>query len=287
MNYKKVVIIGANGLLGSTLSCTLKNKGYHVVTVTHTSLGSDYQSDVSEKKNLDTILQTEQPEIIINLAALTNVEQCELETDKAEKLNINIPKNIANSSYQNAFIIHISTDHIYNKNNADETEISLINNYAKTKYLGEKEYDLSKSIILRTNFFGKSKSNNSVGLCDFIYNSAQQGAHLNLFNDVFFSPISINSLVKYIELVIQKKHTGIYNLGSRNGMTKGDFIYKFLNYSSINDFNHTFIPMPHNNDINRPHDMRMNVDKFQNVFSLILPTLDEEIRNVSNDFKFC
>ncbi|NIY83313.1 sugar nucleotide-binding protein [Vibrio hepatarius] len=280
---KKILIIGSSGLLGSSLSEFLILQGYEVVTVTRTSLNSNYriQADIAEQ--LDEVLNKENPQYIINLAALTDVALCETEPSLAFSLNACIPDNIARSSYKNSHVIHISTDHIYNSNLSKENEVVVLNNYAKTKLEGEQYCDLSRTTILRTNFFGKSKSMRSVGLCDSVYEMALSGRKLSLFKDVFFSPLSIDSLIENILLVIHNPKAGVYNLGSRCGMSKGDFISKFL--TEVNaEFEYELVNMPELS-VARPHDMRMCITKFEQTFSTTMPKLEEEIRKVANEYK--
>ncbi|KGY11301.1 hypothetical protein NM22_15665 [Vibrio tubiashii] len=279
----KVLVIGSSGLLGSSLCQFMINNGYNVVTVTRTSPDSDYriQADIAEE--LNEVLSKEKPNYIVNLAALTDVNRCEFEPEVAFSVNAAIPENIASSDYKNAHVIHISTDHIYNTSHANENDVTVLNTYAQTKLEGEQCCDLSRTTILRTNFFGKSKSNRSVSLCDSVYEMAKSGKKLTLFKDVFFSPLSIDSLVEYILLVIRKPIPGVYNLGSKDGMSKGDFIHHFLTEANI-EFEYEFIDMPEL-EVVRPHDMRMCIEKFEQTFSVDMPKLVEEIRKVANEYK--
>lgn len=279
----KVLIIGSSGLLGSSLSNFLINNGYEVVTVSRTSPNSNYRIRADIAEQLDKVLNSEKPSFIVNLAALTDVGLCEVKSELAFSVNAGIPDNIARSNYKDAHVIQISTDHIYNTEHASENDVAVLNKYAQTKLEGEQRCDLSRTTILRTNFFGKSKSARSVSLCDSVYELAISGKKLTLFKDVFFSPLSIGSLIEYILLVIRNPKTGIYNLGSQNGMSKGAFIYKFLTEAKV-EFEYEFVDMP-TLEVRRPHDMRMCIDKFEKTFSVKMPKLEEEIRKVANEYK--
>ena len=279
----KVLVIGSSGLLGSSLSQFMTDNGYNVVTVTRTSLNSDYRIRADIAEELNDVLNKEKPNYIVNLAALTDVNRCEHELEIAFSVNTSIPENIANADYKDAHVIHISTDHIYNTSHADENEITVLNKYAQTKLEGERRCDLSRTTILRTNFFGKSKSNRSAGLCNSVYEMVKSGKKLTLFKDVFFSPLSIDSLVEYILLVIRNPVSGVYNLGSKDGMSKGDFIFQFLTEAHL-EFEYEFIDMPEL-EVVRPHDMRMCIEKFEQTFSVDMPKLVEEIRKVANEYK--
>lgn len=279
----KVLIIGSSGLLGSSLSKLLIESGYDVVTVTRTSTNSNYRIRADIAEELNEVLEKEKPNFIINLAALTDVNRCEFEPKLASSVNTGIPENIARSVYKDAYVIQISTDHIYNRDHACENDVTVLNKYAQTKLEGEQCCDLSRTTILRTNFFGKSKSTRSASLCDSVYEMALSRKKLTLFKDVFFSPLSIDSLIEYILLVIRNPKTGVYNLGSKGGMSKGEFIYEFLTEANV-EFEYEFVNMPEL-EVIRPHDMRMCLDRFEQTFSVNMPKLAEEIRKVANEYK--
>jgi dTDP-4-dehydrorhamnose reductase len=285
---EKLLLIGSSGLLGSSLLEDLSPL-YKVFTVTRTSKESDFQCDMSDKCASQNLLSDILPDIIINLAALTDVDGCEKDLSFAYQVNTKIAENIsyyANANANAIFIIHISTDHFYNKNNSKECDVEILNNYAMTKYCAEKVFSSDNSVILRTNFFGKSKSHNSLGLCDSIYNRVKEKLPLKLFNDVFFSPLSIPSLCDVIVLCLSKKIPGLYNAGSKKGMSKKEFLIKFLDNVGFSDIDFKSISI---DDLNlatpRPKDMRMDVSHFETVYQYSLPLLEDEIKRVSNEFK--
>jgi len=283
----KVLIIGSNGLLGSSLSKYLE-KMHEVVTVTRLSEDSDFQLDMSSTSKSQKKISEIKPDYIINLAAITNVDTCEDNVKLAYNVNTKIAENIAlYCNNKNVFVVHISTDHIYNKNISSENEVEIQNNYALTKYFAEKCYNTDdNAVVLRTNFFGKSESENSKGLCDTIYDQVQKGVELNLFNDVYFSPLSINTLTNIIARCLKCKIPGVFNVGSKEGMSKERFLLEFLNQSGVNDFKHNSLSVDELNlKTTRPKDMRMDVSLFESVYKYNLPKLKTEIESVANEFK--
>jgi len=283
---EKVLLIGSNGLLGASL-VTFLGRCYDLVTVTRTSSNSDYNVDMTSLEQSRFLLEEVNPHFIINLAALTNMDICEHDINLAYRVNTAIAENIADySNKYDVFVVHISTDHLYDAENSCESDIIIKNNYAMTKYCAEKSFKSKNSVILRTNFFGRSFSKSSDGLCNSIYQAAISGQELKLFNDVFFSPLSINTLCDVILNCLQKKVPGIFNVGSRDGMSKGDFLKSFLQLSGIINFKYKFISV---DDIglktSRPKDMRMNVSLFEEKFNFHLPKLINEIESVANEFK--
>jgi len=284
---KKVLLIGSNGLLGTSLTKVLKPK-YELVTVTRSSSGSDCNLDMTSSRNSMQLLKDVKPDLIVNLAALTNLDVCEVDINLAYRVNTRIAENIAayTNYRESVFAIHISTDHIYDGENSAEEDIIIRNNYALTKYCAEKSFKSDNAVVLRTNFFGKSLSDSSKGLCNSIYDMAITGEELKLFNDVFFSPLSIDTLCDVIVTCLQKKISGVFNVGAKEGMSKEEFLKNFLRLSGLSDFTYQSISVSEMIfKTERPKDMRMNNGLFEKIYQYRLPRLIDEIERVANEFK--
>ncbi|MBE8233729.1 MAG: sugar nucleotide-binding protein [Endozoicomonadaceae bacterium] len=284
---KRVLLIGSNGLLGSTLVKYLEPY-FELITVTRTSLKSDYNLDMTSNKVSSKLFHEVNPDFIINLAALTDLDVCEKDINLAYKVNTKVAENIANysNSHSKIFVVNVSTDHLYDAKESTEEDVVIYNNYAMTKYCAEKSYKLDNAVILRTNFFGKSLSEKSKGLCDSIYNSAYSGNELKLFNDVFFSPLSINTLCDVILTCLTKKISGTFNVGSKDGLSKEVFLKSFLKLAGLDNIEYKSISVQEIafNTL-RPKDMRMNVSLFEKKYCYNLPKLINEIESVANEFK--
>lgn len=284
---KKVLVIGSSGLLGSSLVKSLAPL-FSVITVTRTSSDSDYNLDMTSKKRSADLLLEVNPDFIVNLAALTNVDVCEDDINLAYNVNTKIAENIAEYSNDrlDTFVVHISTDHVYDEENSSEDDVVILNSYAMTKYCAEKSFKSGNAVILRTNFFGKSLSHMSEGLCNSIFSSAVAGAELKLFNDVYFSPLSINTLCDVILLCLEKRFSGVFNAGSKEGMSKEMFLKNFLELSGLKNIKYESISVDEMGfNTLRPKDMRMDVSVYEEVFDFKFPKLINEIESVANEFK--
>jgi dTDP-4-dehydrorhamnose reductase len=111
---KKILIIGASGLLGSAL--------YHVLTKKYAVIGTYFSNsdqtsareflDVSDEASITLLLMRLKPDFVINCSGLTNVEECERLPEKAMLLNAIIPGFLARVTHQLQIkLVHISTDH--------------------------------------------------------------------------------------------------------------------------------------------------------------------------------
>ena len=286
----KILIMGANGFLGSHLYNYLKVKNNII------KCGRNKNNDIVlkkiEKSNFPKILKKTIPDVIINLIALTNVDICEKKRKKADEINAGIVKNIVDSITEvkltkKVFFLHISTDQVYSgKGPHKEKFIRPINIYARTKLKGEKYIKKINGCVLRTNFVGKSFDNKERGFTDWIFTSLNQGKSIPVFKNVKFSPLNIKTLCKYINLVIRKKIAGIYNLGSKNGLSKAQFAIKFAKKLKLNT--KLLKVVDYKKDLliaKRPLDMRMNINLFEKNFHVRLKSLNNEINLVSRKYK--
>jgi dTDP-4-dehydrorhamnose reductase len=286
---KKILITGATGLLGTTLVPYLRKSGYSITTLAKTG-GADFLVDLVDREKSFEMLTKIQPTIIINLASLTNVELCQDILNMAYLANTRIVENLSDwiiSTEACCHLIQISTDHVYDGAELHtEEKVTLTNIYAFSKYAGELAATRISSSILRTNFIGRSKISHRESLSDWVYTSLTNSKKIQVLDDVYFSPLSINTLVEMIQLVIERKPVGIFNLGSHNGMSKADFSFFFAEcldlpthtMSRIEALQAAFIKTY------RPKDMRMNCSKFENTIGVKLPQLRDEIIRVAKDY---
>tara|TARA_B100000787_G_scaffold164803_1_gene147932 strand:- start:1300 stop:2157 length:858 start_codon:yes stop_codon:yes gene_type:complete len=283
---KKILLLGATGFLGEFIyKNKLFTKNYKIIKHGF-SKKTDFNIDLTKKKNVKKLISNVQPEIIINLASNSNVDECEKNYKKALLLNTKIVHNIAEIAPE-IYKIQISTDHIYNlSKGSNEKNIQLINNYAKTKYLGELAYKKDKkSLIIRTNFFGRSLNTNR-GIINWMIKSFQKKETIYVIEDIFFNPLHISTFCKILSTLIEKKITGIYNLGSKNSISKANFIKKFFEinkvkykkFISVNYNQHKISKTP------RPQYMIMNCKKLEKKLKIKMPNIFKEILKAKYEF---
>jgi dTDP-4-dehydrorhamnose reductase len=267
----------------------LKGHGYATVTQSRTG-GADLLADLANKDKAFELLTQIQPSVIIHLAGLTSVELCQEQPNAAYLANTLTVENLANWILQTGatcHLVHISTDQVYDGAGLHtEDQVTLTNNYAFSKYAGELAAARVPSTILRTNFIGRSKVSNRESLTDWVYTSLTGGKHIQVLRDVFFSPLSMTTLVEMIIFIIERRPIGIFNLGSHNGMSKADFDFAFAEclrlqtstMSRIDTSEATFLRAY------RPKDMRMDSSKFEIMFGIKLPSLQDELERVAREY---
>jgi|TARA_B110000858_G_scaffold79139_1_gene91704 dTDP-4-dehydrorhamnose reductase len=272
----KLLIIGSSGMFGSYFCNFLKKKG---IKFSKSHNYKNLRIDLTIKKNVFSSLDSLKPNVIVNLAAMTDIELCEKKEKLAYKTNSTIPKNIMSwiKINKSARLIHFSTDHVYSGNGPHkEKKTKTCNVYAKSKKKGEDALDLSKCLILRTNFFGISKSKKN-SLSDWIADSIKKNKYITLYNNVYFNPLSLETLSKILLTLIKKPTYGLYNLGSKNGFSKFKFAKFFIEAINNKYRNFDIINYSNTKSVKRSLDMRMNINMFQKKLNIKLPTLKKEV----------
>ena len=275
MNYE-ILLTGASGLLGQYLKTKLLTIGNVISTSRYDDL---LPCDVEDSSSVKKLLNKVNPNIIVHTVALTDVDKCEQYPIKARSLNITSTENIIKNIHPSTYFVYISTDQVYPNTDGPHSENNSnpINIYGKTKLEAEKKVlQLKNSLVIRTNFIGKSLTKNRNSLSDFFIYNLREMNKINAYNDTFFSPLHMNSLSRIIIDMMNNNVKGVYNVGSRDGLSKAEFcllLAKYLGYDSskVNITNSPLSIAP------RPFDLRMNVKRIEKLLGYNMPSLKEEI----------
>ena len=281
----KILITGSSGLLGLRLIKYFKKKKWSIK-----KFKRNKKNDLSNFHFCNKYLSKKKFEAIVNLSAITDIDYCEKNKLFSKKVNYQIVRNICKvvkNKKLNTYLIQVSTDQFYNnlKKNK-ESNNNCKNFYTKTKLLAEKECEKINSIVLRTNFSGKSLNSKRNSFSDWIYKNLKNKKAINLADDIQFSPLSIKSLCDILNTILVRRIDGKYNIGSKIGFSKYKFGIKFakklnLDLKLINKVTYKDI----NFFAKRNKDMRMKVNKFEKKFNIYLPNLDNEIKKIAFEYK--
>jgi len=284
----KVLITGGSGLLAVNWALSIRDN-YAVTLLLHhkkiSLLGVD--TSVVSLGSLDeclSVLEKHQPDIVIHTAGLTTIEECESKSNLAQEVNVDLAKNIAIAcNQQSVKLVHISTDHLFSGDQEFSTEDSVtnpVNNYSKTKLLGEQEVlkNCKGALIIRTNFFcWGTKYRQSFS--DLILNKLKNNEQIDLFSDVFFTPILVDELSKQTHRLVDSNAVGVFNIVSRERISKYDFGIKLANcfnldLNLINEISIDDRP----NLVKRPKDMSLSNAKLCQTLDCEIPRLDKQLQ---------
>ncbi|MFP3317288.1 MAG: NAD(P)-dependent oxidoreductase [Candidatus Nanopusillus sp.] len=205
----KILIFGASGQLGLELSKILQ--GDLIKVYNSNEIEDGYKLDLTNFSMVEDFILKKKPDIIINTAAITDVDKCETEKDIAYKVNTEAVKHIVRATRViEAYFIQISTDYIFDGQKGLYKEEDLpnpINYYGLTKLLGD-AYALSydDSLVIRTSGIFRNK-----GFPIYVYKTLKENKEVNAFKG-YYSPISARKLAEAINEIIQYRKTGIINI---------------------------------------------------------------------------
>jgi len=290
----KILITGANGLLGSNLCCLYANvHEVYATSITKPSIPNckNYKLDITDEKETALISKIS-PDLVIHCAALVNVDYCEEHESETELVNTTGTKNIAKEAAKTGiFLIHISTDAVFDGakgNYSEEDAVSPINVYAKSKLRAE-EYikEFANTAVIRTNIYGWNRTD-KVSLAEWIINKLKKKEIVNGFKDVYFTPILVNNLAEALLEVYDIKYHGILNITGSEACSKYQFakmIAKVFNFDenlikpiSVDQFNFK---------AKRAKNMSLNINKAKTLLKTKLLNIEDgltEFKSLQNTY---
>jgi dTDP-4-dehydrorhamnose reductase len=283
----KIFITGGSGLLALNWA-TAKRKedtvtlGLHKRNVSLAGVNT-YHCSLDSIDSCKEIIEEVNPELVIHTAGLTSVEECEANPKLAYYANVELAKNIANvCSTHKIPLVHISTDHLFAGVTpmADEFHpIAPVNMYGRTKAEAEEHVlDICpEALVVRTNFYGWGPSFRR-SFSDVIIDSLRSEKSLYLFQDVFYTPILIDTLVNTVHELLKQKVSGVFNIVGDERISKyefGIYIAELFNYDKslikegkLNEQTHL---------IRRPKDMSLSNQKVTRVLGRRLGGVKEQL----------
>lgn len=247
MNKKKILITGSNGLLGQKLTdlllakndytfiCTGKGENRHPnKSITYTQL------DITDKADVQKVLNQHQPDFVINTAAMTNVDECEDNKELCDKLNIEAVQFLADASNQiNAKLIHLSTDFIFDGTSGpykEDDKPNPLSYYGLSKLKGEEiiQKTCTNWAILRTVLvYGVVNDMSRSNIVLWAKGALEQKKTLNIVDDQFRTPTLAEDLAIGCKLVCDKNANGIFNISGKDFMSIYELVERVAKYYKL------------------------------------------------------
>lgn len=228
---KKILVTGSNGLLGQKLIEKLsKTENIEVIATARGEnrlpFGENYRFislDITKKEEVDTVFDTEKPDVVIHTAAMTNVDQCETEKDACWDLNVKaVEYLLASSKKHNSFFVHLSTDFIFDGKEGpydEQAEANPLSFYGWSKYAAEKlviNSDVKWAIARTVLVYGIAHDMSRTNIILWVKNSLEQGKSINVVNDQWRTPTLAEDLADGCILIAQKQAEGIFNISGKD-----------------------------------------------------------------------
>lgn len=280
----KVVITGSNGQLGRSINEIIDK--YPEIDAVFTDID---KLDITNRENLIDFFYSHKCDILINCAAYTAVDQAESENAKAEEINSNAVKYLAEAGKKYGFkIIHISTDYVFDgtkKSAYSETDSPNPKTiYGKTKLMGEEQLRkiLPDSIIIRTAWLYSQYGKNFFLT---MMSKAFEGNVVNVVNDQKGSPTFAGDLAKVILEIINRKTwvAGTYNYTNEGFTTWFEFTKEiFKLYHANPDDVKPISTQEYNSVAKRPLNSQLDKTKIKHTFGIEIPGWKESLKKLVN-----
>jgi dTDP-4-dehydrorhamnose reductase len=287
----KILLTGKDGQVGFALQKKLASLGCVIAT-------SRDMLDLVNPDAIKAFVDKNQPDIIVNSAAYTKVDQAETETQLAYQINAVAPKVLAEKASELCIpIIHFSTDYVFdglkNEPYLETDQVNPQSVYGQTKWEGEEAARQHKQhIILRTSWVFSSHGENFLKT---ILRLIQEKTSLNVVSDQIGTPTSSEILAEATYKIIKdiSKNPSFQDFGTYH-MTLDDETnwYSYASYITDEAISLGLKTLMTSKDIKaisshaystlakRPMNSRLDNTKIKKTFMLELPHWEEEVKRI-------
>lgn len=279
----KIWVTGVNGQLGQKVKEQIERTDNFRARYTDID-----ETDITSKRGVETQMQNDKPDIVINCAAYTAVDDAEKEKETALKINEKGPKVLAEKCMEHkALLIHISTDYVFSgegfKPYTEEEPTKPVNFYGETKALGEEaiQKTFDNAVILRTAWLYSEHGKNFVKT---MLRLGKEREKLSVIDDQVGTPTYAGDLAAAIvaianSYVTQQHFTpGIYHFTNEGVCSWFDFALKIQtlagNNAHVNPIPTTDFPTP----AKRPHYSILSKRKIKSQFQINIPHWEQSLQ---------
>jgi len=247
---KKVLITGANGLLGQKLVYKLReNQRYKVYATGRGNSrlpkewGDAYQwlsLDVTDLEQVLHVFDKVKPDFLIHTAAMTHVDECELNQEACELQNVEAVNNLIKAcKQQHTHFIHLSTDFIFSGADGPYDEEAMpnpVNYYGVTKLKSEellKSSSLKWAIARTVLVYGIAADMSRSNIILWVKKSLENGKNIQVVNDQWRTPTLAEDLADGCILLMEKEATGVFNISGKDMLTPYDMAMMTADYFGL------------------------------------------------------
>ncbi|MFN4145500.1 MAG: SDR family oxidoreductase [Runella sp.] len=245
---KKILVTGANGLLGQKLVALLIQQP-NIQTIATArgqnrlpfTAGYVYHSlDITNRTEVEDVIATTRPDVVIHGAAMTNVDQCEAEKEACWLQNVTAVQYIVEACRKHgAFLCHVSTDFIFDGAAGpytEEAEANPLSFYGWSKYAAEKivqhsglRWAIARTVLVYGIAHDMSRSN----IILWVKKSLEEGKHINVVTDQWRTPTLAEDLATGCWLIAQKEAEGIFNISGKDLLTPYEMALMTADYFGL------------------------------------------------------
>ena len=278
----RILITGAFGQLGHALQSILSKKSNYELICTGRKVKKGQEGiplDIRNQVALKELINTTAPDILVNLAAMTNVDACELNPKLAGEINVAGLEHICDSF--KGKIIHLSTDYVFDGTSGpykEDDPLNPISIYGKTKLASEHillEKDI-KNLIIRGNVLYDYSPHTSASFLNWVVSSLKGNQEIKVVEDQFNNPTWTRSMSDIIELSIENDLEGIIHWGDSVHISRFEFAKLIAKKFSLNEsLIKPVLTSELNQPARRPLQSGLSTEKLVNMLDIIPPSIDD------------
>jgi dTDP-4-dehydrorhamnose reductase len=264
----KVLVLGATGMAGHTISIYFKEAGYDVTTFSRRKFEycNNIIGNITNFDLLKSVIEEGKYNAVINAIGILN-QDAEDNKSMAVLLNSYLPHYLSDITKEmETRIIHMSTDCVFSGKTGGYTETSFRDGetfYDRTKALGEIEND--KDLTFRNSIIGPDLKRDGIGLFNWFM---KQEGQINGFTKAIWTGVTTLTIAKAMDKALQENLIGLYNLVNNETISKFELL-KLFNKHMKND---AIIILPSE---------KVSVDKSlvnnRNDFSFMVPSYEDMV----------
>ena len=229
----RVLVTGANGLLGQKLvKLYAEQEGIEIIATgrgVNRNPGSSFayrEMDVTSLDEVENTISETRPDVVINTAAMTQVDVCELDPYNCWKLNVEAVANlIAACKQTGSFLVHLSTDFVFDGKSGPYKEDDLPNplsKYAESKLESERlvinsgiDYAIVRTMLVYGIVNDMSRSN----IILWVKKSLEEKKQIKVVSDQWRMPTLAEDLAKGCMLIAEKRAKGTFHISGKDMLT--------------------------------------------------------------------
>jgi dTDP-4-dehydrorhamnose reductase len=232
----RLLVVGANGLLGSNVVSAARQRGLEVSGTYHsTEPAFDVplaQFDLQKPHTFDALLDEYEPDVVVNCAAMTDVDGCEANPDVAHAVNGEAPGEMAaRCEASGTEFVHISTDYVFDGDSREPYSETATPNpvqvYGTSKHAGEQavQNEMEDALVLRLSFvWGIHRGTGELtGFPAWVQDQLASGEDVPLFTDQWITPTRAGQAADTLLGLAERNGSGLYHVACRTCATPYEF----------------------------------------------------------------
>lgn len=243
----RILVTGSNGLLGQKLTGLLQQdkdvfliataRGKSALKITR---GEYHSLDISDRDEVEDVLRLTKPEVIINTAAMTQVDDCETQREACWKANVTAVEHMVRCcAALHIHLVHVSTDFIFDGSHGPLDEDAVpgpVNYYGESKLAAEKviqNSNISWAILRTVLVFGITNDMSRSNIVLWVKNSLEKQKTIQVVNDQWRTPTLAEDLAQGCYLAAKKRARGIYNISGKDFLSPYDIAIRTAEFFTL------------------------------------------------------